>query len=170
MNGAIAPFVRVPRGVVRLRFLNAANAQNFVLRFSDKRTIYVIASDGGFLPAPVAITQLTISPAERFEALVDFSDGKPVTLETGPDEEMGIFGRLAPDGSEDYVPVLRFEPTLSGTVKELPEHLVELTAASPVSSVRRRQFTLNSGLCRSRPMTRTHTDMAALIGIKWQTI
>ena len=165
VNGAIAPFARVPRGVVRLRFLNAANAQNFELRFSDKRTIYVIASDGGFLPAPVAVTQLTISPAERFEALVDFSDGKPVILETGPDEEMGIFGRLAPDGSEDYVPVLRFEPTLLGTVKELPKHLVELTTASPASSVRRRQFTLNGGLCGSRSMAGTHTDMPALIGI-----
>ena len=54
VNGTIAPFARVPRGVVRLTFLNAANAQNFELRFSDKRTIYVIASDGGFLPAPVA--------------------------------------------------------------------------------------------------------------------
>jgi blue copper oxidase len=165
VNGAITPFARVPRGVVRLRLLNAANAQNFELRFSDKRPIYVIASDGSFLPTPVAIAQLTISPAERFEVLVDFSDGKSATLETGPDEEMGIFGRLAPDGSEDYVAVLRFEPTKVGTIKELPKHLVELAAASPVSSVRRRQLTLNSGLCGSRSTAGTHTDMPALIGI-----
>ena len=111
VNGAIAPFAKVPPGLVRLRLLNAANAQNFELRFSDKRTFHVIASDGGFLSAPVAVTQLTISPAERFEVLVDFADGKPVALETGPDEEMGVFGRVAPDGSADYVPVMRFEPT-----------------------------------------------------------
>jgi FtsP/CotA-like multicopper oxidase with cupredoxin domain len=94
VNGAIAPIVKVPTGVVRLRLLNAANAQNFELRFSDQRTFHVIASDGGFLPAPVAVTQLTISPAERFEVLVDFADGKAAALETGPDEEMGIFGRV----------------------------------------------------------------------------
>src|SRR5262245_58522100 len=99
VNGVIAPVAKVPPGLVRLRMLNAANAQNFVLRFSDQRTLHLIASDGGFLPAPVALTQLTISPGERFEILVDFANGKPVALETGPDEEMGIFGRLAPDGS-----------------------------------------------------------------------
>ena len=52
-----------------------------------------------------------ISPAERFEILVDFTDGKAVALETGPDKEMGEFGRVAPDGSADYVPVMQFEPT-----------------------------------------------------------
>lgn len=106
VNGAIAPVAKVPPGLVRLRLLNAANAQN-LLRFSDQRTFHVIASDGGFLPAPVAVAQLRISPAERFEVLVDFANGKAVALETGPDEEMGEFGRLAPDGSADYVPVTR---------------------------------------------------------------
>src|SRR5262245_34663651 len=89
VNGVIAPVAKVPPCLVRLRILNAANAQNFVLRFSDQRTFHVIAADGGFLPAPVAVTQLTISPAERFEVLVDFENGKAVALETGPDEENG---------------------------------------------------------------------------------
>ena len=99
VNGAIAPVAKVPAGLVRRRLLNAANAQNFDLRFEDRRTFHVIASDGGFLTAPVALTQLMISPAERFEILVDFVDAKAVALETGPDKEMGVFGRVAPDGS-----------------------------------------------------------------------
>ena len=166
VNGAIAPFAKVPRGLVRLRLLNAANAQNFELRFSDKRTFYVIGSDGGFLSAPVAVTQLTISPAERFEILVDFADGKAVTLETGPDEEMGIFGRVAPDGSADYVAVMRFEPTaMTPTVNELSARLVEPAAVSPSSAVKRRQFILNSGLCASRPEGGEHTNTPTLIGI-----
>jgi len=66
VNGVVAPLAKVPPGLIRLRLLNAANAQNFELRFSDRRTFHVIASDGGFLAAPVATTQLTISPAERF--------------------------------------------------------------------------------------------------------
>ena len=157
---------RFPPGLVRLRLLNAANAQNFELRFSDKRTFHVIASDAGFLSAPVAVTQLTISPAERFEVLVDFADGKPVELETGPDEEMGVFGRVAPDGSADYVAIMRFQPTATTpTVNELPTRLVELTAVSPASAAQRRRFILNSGLCASRPGSGEHANSPLLIGI-----
>ena len=166
VNGTIAPVARVPAGLVRLRLLNAANAQNFELRFSDRRTFHVIASDGGFLAAPIALEQLNIAPAERFEVLVDFTDGKPAMLETGPDEQMGIFGRLAPDGSSDYVPVMRFEPTATtAAIKQLPSRLIEPAPVSLASAVRRRQFVLNSGLCTSRSEAGTHADMASLIGI-----
>jgi FtsP/CotA-like multicopper oxidase with cupredoxin domain len=149
-----------------LRLLNAANAQNFELRFKDRRTFHIIASDGGFLAAPVAVTQLMISPAERFEILVDFSDGKAIALETGPDKEMGEFGRVAPDGSADYVVVMQFEPTPTmSLVKQIPSRLVEPATAVAASAVRRRQFVLDSGLCASRPQASAHTDMPALIGI-----
>lgn len=166
VNGTIAPFAKVPPGLVRLRLLNAANAQNFELRFSDKRTFYVIASDGGFLSEPVAVTQLTISPAERFEVLVDFTDGNLVALETGPDEEMGVFGRVAPDGSADYVAIMRFEPTaITPFVNKLPTRLVEPDSVSPASAVQRRQFILNSGLCASRQESGEHANLPLLIGI-----
>jgi blue copper oxidase len=169
VNGAIAPVAKVSPGLVRLRLLNGANAQNFELRFSDQRTFHVIASDGGFLPAPIAVTQLRISPAERFEVLVDFADGEAVALETGPDQEMGIFGRLASDGSADYVPVMRFEPTATKPlVKEMPARLVELSAASAASAVRRRQFFVNSGVCMTRTRAGEHADMVALTGINGQ--
>jgi cuproxidase len=167
VNGVVAPLAKVPLGLIRLRLLNAANAQNFELRFSDRRTFHVIASDGGFLAAPVATTQLTISPAERFEVLVDFADGKAVALETGPDEELGVFGRVAPDGSADYVPIMRFEPMATKSiVRQLPERLIDPAVASPPSAVGHRQFILNSGLCASRPTTAAeHATMPALIGI-----
>src|SRR5205807_3875157 len=146
VNGVIAPLAKVPPGLVRLRLLNAANAQNFVLHFSDQRTFYVIATDGGFLPAPVAVTELTISPGERFEVLVDFADGKAVTLETGPDEELGAFGAMMEhriDG--DYEPVMRFEPTKTvAPVKALPTRLPALPTADPNKAVTRRQFILDS--------------------------
>jgi FtsP/CotA-like multicopper oxidase with cupredoxin domain len=166
VNGAIAPIAKVPASLVRLRLLNAANAQNFDLRFKDRRTFYVIASDGGFLPAPVAVTQLMISPAERFEILVDFTDGKAVALETGPDKEMGEFGRVAPDGSADYVPVMQFEPTQTRSlVKRVPDRLIEPAAVTLGSAVRRRQFVLDSGLCAGRQQAGLHKDMPALTGI-----
>lgn len=162
VNGAIAPFARVPRGIVRLRLLNAANAQNFQLRFSDQRQFYVIASDQGFLAKPVATTKLRISPAERFEILVDFANGSAVTLETGPDEMMGLFGRLSPDGSDDYVPVMRFEPTTSnGKVREMPSRLLD-PAPIDVAAAVQRQFVINSGICAPRASMSGHTDTAAV--------
>jgi blue copper oxidase len=107
-----------------------------------------------------------ISPAERFEILVDFSDGKAVTLETGPDKEMGEFGRLAPDGSTDYVAVMQFKPAATtANLKQLPKRLIDPGAASVSPAVHRRQFVLDSGLCASRPQASAHADMPALIGI-----
>jgi FtsP/CotA-like multicopper oxidase with cupredoxin domain len=140
--------------------------KNFELRFSDQRPFHVIASDGGFLYAPVAVKQLIISPAERFEILVDFADEKPVLLETGPDKEMGEFGRIAPDAGADYVPVIRFESKAATPfVKELPAHLIDVPSISQDFAIGRRQFVLNSGLSASRRDASTHADMASLIGI-----
>jgi cuproxidase len=166
VSGAIAPIARVPAGLVRLRLLNAANAQNFDLRFKDERVFHVIASDGGFVSTPVAVTSLMISPAERFEILVDFSDGKAVALETGPDKEMGEFGRVAPDGSADFVAIMRFEPTpVAQSAKRVPSRLIAPATASAASAVRRRQFVLDSGLCATRQSAGAHANMPSLIGI-----
>ena len=56
-----------------------------------------MGSDGGFLSRPVPMARLRISPAARFEILVDFSNGKSALLETGPDAMMGIFGAISED-------------------------------------------------------------------------
>src|ERR1019366_3140649 len=105
VNGVVRPVAQVPCSLVRLRILNAANAQNYDLRFSDRREFRVIASDAGFLSAPVSMRQLRISPAERFEILVDFADRHPVMLETGPDTVMGIFGAVSPDDATEFVSI-----------------------------------------------------------------
>jgi blue copper oxidase len=140
-NGVASPVAQVPCGLVRLRVLNASNAQNLELRFSDRREFHVIASDAGFLSAPVAVKQLRVSPAERFEILVDFANRKPVVLETGPDTVMGIFGAVSQDDAAAFVPIMRFEPTATtGTVKDLPARLVEPAVADREKAVQRRQF------------------------------
>jgi blue copper oxidase len=89
-----------------------------------------------------------MSPGERYEILVDFSDGTAVTLETGPDTEIGLFGALTEQGADsEYVPVMRFEPTaVLGTVKLLPTRLVEPPAADPSRAIGRRRFVLDSGM------------------------
>jgi FtsP/CotA-like multicopper oxidase with cupredoxin domain len=170
VNGAIAPFARVPAGFVRLRLLNGANAQNFELRFRDGRTFHVIASDGGYLQRPVPMSELRISPAERFEVLVDFSDGRGTVLETGPDRAMGIFGVISDTGTNDYVPVMRFEPgAMAAAVTQLPKQLVEPTAVHAKDAVHRRQFVLNNGVCGQRMRMSGQSSSLALIGINGRT-
>lgn len=85
VNGAIRPVATPPTGLVRLRLLNGSNARTYLLRFSDERGFHQVASDAGLLPKPVPLTSIQLAPAERAEILVDFSDGKRVTLLSGPD-------------------------------------------------------------------------------------
>lgn len=73
VNGAIAPVAQsVPTGLIRLRLLNACNARFLSLSMQDG-PITVIASDGGFLAAPVAAESIVMSPGERYEVLVDMA-------------------------------------------------------------------------------------------------
>ena len=92
VNGVQNPFIEVSRGWVRLRLLNASNSRCYSLQLSDGRSINVIASDQGFLPAPVAVQQLSLAPGERREVLIDMSKGEEVTLTAG--EAAGIMDRL----------------------------------------------------------------------------
>jgi blue copper oxidase len=170
VNGAIEPVAKVPTGWVRLRLLNGANAQNFDLRFRDRRIFHVVGSDGGFISRPVPMARLRISPAERFEILVDFSDGKPALLETGPDVVMGIFGAISADQTNDFVPVMRFEPTRStAAVTHLPSRLTDPETADPAAAVQRRKFVLNNGVCGQRTRMSGQPDMPAIIGINGRT-
>jgi blue copper oxidase len=170
VNGAIEPVAKVPAGWVRLRLLNGANAQNFDLHFRDRRIFHVIGSDGGLLSRPLPMSRLRISPAERFEILVDFSDQRSALLETGPDEAMGIFGAISEDHTDDFVPVMRFEPTPRiATMRRLPSRLVEPEAANPESAVQRRQFILNNGVCGQRMRMSGQPEMPAIIGINGRT-
>ena len=75
-NGAIYPQHAAPKGWLRLRLLNGCNARSLNCATSDKRPLYVVASDGGLLPEPVKVSELPMLMGERFEVLVDISDGK----------------------------------------------------------------------------------------------
>ena len=159
VNGVSSPVARVPRGLVRLRLLNAANARNFDLKFGDGRSFHVIASDGGYLSAPVPLTRLTISPSERFELLVNFSDGEPVVLETGADRMMrgmegmrmgGMGGGRRGGGmvGSGAGALMRFEvaPSKRATPRAaLPRTLVTHAAADPGGAIERRVLSLDMG-------------------------
>ncbi|WP_047984067.1 multicopper oxidase family protein [Ornithinibacillus californiensis] len=74
VNGAIDPYLEVPKGMMRLRILNGSNASVYELGFDNNQIFYQIASDGGFLEKPIEMDELKLGSAERAEILVDFSD------------------------------------------------------------------------------------------------
>jgi len=73
VNGLVWPNMNVNQSQYRLRLLDGSNARFYTLSFSNKMPFAIIGSDGGYLPAPVTVTELTIAPGERYDVIVDFS-------------------------------------------------------------------------------------------------
>ncbi|MBE0450782.1 MAG: multicopper oxidase domain-containing protein [Clostridia bacterium] len=74
VNGAITPNLEVDQVKMRFRVLNGANARNFNLRLEDNNEFHQIASDGGLLESPINMESLFVTPGERAEIIIDFSD------------------------------------------------------------------------------------------------
>lgn len=67
---ALNPRFTVPAGgLLRLRILNASPSRFYRLKLED-HPMYVIATDGGPLPAPSATEEILLSPGERVDVLV----------------------------------------------------------------------------------------------------
>ena len=100
-NGTIDAYVEVPAQVVRLRLLNGSTERVYNLGFPNNLIFHQIATDGGLLDAPVALTRLILSPGERAEILLDLSDqqGHSVSLMSfGSELQNGIYGAINPSG------------------------------------------------------------------------
>ena len=94
VNGQMNTVANVPKGIVRMRLLNGANARVFSLSFSDNRPMHLIATDGGYLDKPKDLSELRLAPGERAEILVDFADGNPAMLTSLPDANSGMGGMM----------------------------------------------------------------------------
>lgn len=137
-NGAIQPQHIVPKGWIRLRFLNGCNARSLNLSTSDGRPMYVIASDGGLLAEPVKVTELPILMGERFEVLIDTSDGRDVDIVTLPVRQMGMV--LAP--FDNALTILRLLPSAEKSQGILPDSLALIPALPSLSNIASRSLHL----------------------------
>ncbi|MGI3185097.1 multicopper oxidase domain-containing protein [Nioella aestuarii] len=133
INGQAGATAVVPEGIVRLRLLNGSNARIYTLFMDDTRPMHLVATDGGFLPAPVALDALRLSPGERAEVLVDFSSGGAPVLMSDPGQAYGVL-QFATDS------------TLSARITHLPDQLdgapEDLSGAEAVT----RQVSLDMGM------------------------
>lgn len=153
VNGAIRPVARPPAGLVRLRLLDGANARNFKLAFADERIFHVIANDAGWLAEPIPMKEIEMSPGERYEIVVDLSDGRPADLLTWPDHN-GRFGESMSERAKEFLArmrerrevVLRLEPGPAGDhpKRDLPKRLQDPGRPDIAKSIRRRSFILDS--------------------------
>ncbi|HWR67160.1 MAG TPA: multicopper oxidase [Bellilinea sp.] len=122
VNGHAWPFQNVEAKRYRFRFLNGCNSRFLILQNDAGLPFHVIGTEGGFLPAPVALTELLMSPAERMDVIMDFTGlaGKTVTLTNiGPDEPFG--GGLPWYGDPAEVPEGHFpvaDPFSTGLVMQ----------------------------------------------------
>ena len=138
-NGAIFPQHAAPRGWLRLRLLNGCNARSLNIAASDNRPLYVIASDGGLLAEAVKVTELPMLMGERFEVLVDVSDGKAFDLVTLPVSQMGM--AVAPFDKPH--PVMRVQPLLITASGTLPDTLTSMPALPSLDGLTVRKLQLS---------------------------
>lgn len=133
VNGQAGATAVVPEGLVRLRLLNGSNGRIYTLFFDDTRPMHLVATDGGFLPAPIALDTLRLAPGERAEVLVDFSRGRSPVLMSDPDQSYGVLP-FATDS------------TLPTRITRLPEQLDGALDDLSGAEVRTRQVSLDMGM------------------------
>ncbi|HKN98041.1 MAG TPA: multicopper oxidase family protein [Pseudonocardiaceae bacterium] len=121
VNGRPQPFFRVAARKYRIRLLNGSNHGVLTLDLGGAEMLQ-IASDQGLLPAPVPLTKLVLSPAERADLIVDFSRyrlGSHVTL------------------NETRGPILRFDVDRHAhDTSRVPRRMRPMEPAPPVAATR----------------------------------
>jgi FtsP/CotA-like multicopper oxidase with cupredoxin domain len=120
VNGRTWPYLEVEQRRYRLRFLNGTNSRFLILKLENGQPFWQIGAEGGFLPAPVMLTELLMGPAERADVIVDFGDVPDGTsirlLNLAPDEPFG-----------GGVPGVDFEPADPDTTGQVMEFRVRRT-------------------------------------------
>ncbi|KOY82985.1 multicopper oxidase domain-containing protein [Lysinibacillus macroides] len=74
VNGKVWPYLKVEPRKYRFRLLNAASCRFYQLSLSSGQFFYQIGTDGGLMEHPIGIQQLLLSPAERADVIIDFSN------------------------------------------------------------------------------------------------
>ena len=141
VNGVEAPKITLGAQIVRFRILNGSNARIYNLGFSDDRTFYRIASDGGFLPTPVPLQRLLLAPGERAEILVDFSSDEGAALNLRS-FNAGLRTTLVPRPLQDAWDVADFDllgikvgPAPPDPVVEIPTELAAVARIPEAEAV-----------------------------------
>jgi bilirubin oxidase len=157
-NGTPYAHISLPKQFVRLRILNAEIERGYDLGFSDNRTFYIIANDGGLLNAPVSATRVKLMVGERVEILVNlgndaigavldlkaYNSGQAFGFPGGEPGKSGEFGSLL--NNIDF-PVLRINvaATNANAITSVPTSLVNNTYWTAADATVSRTLTVTGG-------------------------
>ena len=108
INGTMDPKLTVTEPVMRFRLLNASNAREYTFQLNNGDSFKQIATDGGKLKQPVEMQEIILSPSERVEVLIDFS-------EIDPQETVAIIDEF---GNTLLPMELAFDPQQKETISE----------------------------------------------------
>jgi cysteine-rich repeat protein len=144
VNGKAWPYLDVAQGKYRFRMLNGSGSRTYQLSLSSGAPLQVIGMEGGLLPAPVAVSPVTLGPGERADVVIDFAPYPPGTeillLNSAPAPFPGQAGvGVIPN-------VMKFRVTaLAGHTAALPAALRSITLLSEASASITREFHLEKG-------------------------
>ena len=138
VNGSIEPEFLVAENIIRFRILNGSNSTVMRYFFESGIVFHQIATDGGFLEKPVPLTEIILSPGERAEILVDFSQLKI----SGGDSILAETNGGAAFKTVQFV----FNNNMANSVYTIPEFLVNITQPETESNSGSRQFVMSTGM------------------------
>lgn len=148
VNGTANAYLDAPAQVVRMRLLNGSNIRSYNLGFSDNRSFWVIASDGGLLAQPYQVTRLKIHGGERYEILVDLTTslGNTFYLTSYASQ----FANIEPGGSG----MQNGNSPLNGVDFPIMQINVVAATASPVTTIPASLITVSPWLAVNADTTR----------------
>lgn len=148
INGTINPYIDVVDRWIRYRLVNGSNATNFTFSFDEQINFYQIASDGGFLNKPVKMNELTLSPGERAEIIVDTKEAqlnKPLNLLAN--DQVALQMKLNKQQEKEKVSTTQILNTIpkidKNALETLPKQQIDLKGMSHMVSINGEQFDMN---------------------------
>ncbi|MFD4181378.1 multicopper oxidase domain-containing protein [Rhodococcus sp. NPDC058514] len=164
-NGIAGAHLSVSTEKVRLRILNGSAGRMYNLGFSDDREFHLVASDGGLLAAPVALTRVQLSPGERAEIVVAV-DGSNTLLRALPFADRAGLDRgdAAAFGVQDSFDILELRPGKNpGASAALPASLATIPRLDPADAAAERSFELQWFMINGAQMDMNRIDFSPAI-------
>ena len=165
LNGTAGPILELTAQRSRLRILNASTARSYAFGFSDDRDFMMIASDGGLLHEPVALTRLLLTPGERAEIILEMLPGETTTLRSYP-QDLGLSENLRQKtGASDTLDILRFRTKTRLTPSHpVPVQLASVEALETSVINQSREFELGNNRINGKTVDMTRIDEVVTVG------
>ena len=161
VNGAYNPYKAAKAGWNRLRIINGSNARVYNLAFSNQKDFVVIGSDAGLLTAPETVKNILLSPGERIDMLIDFTNeaNKEIFLQSELFNGGGVQGKEA-------FKILKFKTgDKTNETFTLPTALPAIEKINPSTATKTRIFDIsNASMHGEKMMDRDKNDTTAETG------